>query len=655
MSMNNYGMSDFQYYVYLSRYSRFLHDKQRRETWSETVGRYFDFFEKHLKENYSYTLTKDLRNELENAVINMEIMPSMRCLMTAGPALERDNIAAFNCSYVAVDSTKVFSEIMMILMCGTGVGFSVENQYVNKLPEIPEELHKTDSIIVVADSKIGWAKALNELISMLYTGYIPHWDLSKVRPAGEILKTFGGRASGPGPLEKTFKFIVKTFMEAKGRRLNSLECHDICCSIGECVVVGGVRRSATISLSDLTDEKMRHAKSGQWWSITPWRSLANNSAVYNDKKPSMDVFMTEWKSLFDSKSGERGFFSRYAAKNVINRSNEFRKNNFGENKNIRYRDLNYDWGCNPCSEIILRDKEFCNLTEVVIRDNDDEKLLIKKIKLATILGTFQSTLTNFRFISKKWSTNTEDERLLGVSLTGIMDNTITSGKNGIDKLKNLLTNLRKQSIQTNIDFSEKIGIKTSTAITCIKPSGTVSSLVNSAAGIHGRHSLYYIRSVRADKKDPLAQLLIDSNIPHEEDKMRPDSTWVFYFPIKSPKNAVMRDEMSAIEQLNIWLLYQMYWCEHKPSVTVSVKEDEWMKTGSWVYDNFEWVSGISFLPFSEHSYDQAPYQECTEEEYLTMIEKMPVKIDWDKLVDYEKNDMTTGSQELSCAAGGCDI
>lgn len=653
--MNNYGMSDFQYYVYLSRYSRFIHEEGRRETWPETVARYFNFFSKSLKEKHSYDLSKNLRKELESAVISMEIMPSMRCVMTAGPALERDNIAAYNCAYVAIDSPRTFSEIMMTLMCGTGVGFSVESQCVNKLPEVPDELEKTDSVIIVADSKVGWAKAINELITMLYLGHVPRWDVTKIRPSGSILKTFGGRASGPGPLEKAFKFIVETFYEARGRKLTSLECHDICCCIGEAVVVGGVRRSAMISISDLVDDKMRNAKSGQWWTFTPWRSLANNSAVYLEKKPSMEVFMTEWKALYDSKSGERGFFSRYAAKNVINRANEFKKKHFGNIENIRYRNVDFDWGCNPCSEILLRDKQYCNLTEVVIRENDTEETLSRKVRLATILGTFQSTLTDFRFISKKWKQNTEDERLLGVSLTGIMDNKLTSGKEGEEKLKNVLTTLRKVAIETNLKLSKEIGIPSSTAITCIKPSGTVSSLVDSSAGIHGRHSAYYIRSVRSDKKDPLAKLLIDSGIPHEEDVMRPESTWVFYFPIKSPKTALFRDSLSSVEQLNFWLIYQMYWCDHKPSVTVSVKEDEWMKTGSWVYDNFEWVSGISFLPYSDHNYSQAPYNECAKEEYETLLAKMPKTISWEKLKDYEKTDMTTGSQELSCAAGGCDL
>lgn len=653
--MTNIKMSDFQYYVYLSRYSRYLHDENRRENWAETVSRYFDFFTQHLKKKHKYELTKDLRKELEEAVLSMEIMPSMRCMMTAGPALERDNMAAFNCSYLSIDSPRAFSEIMMILMCGTGVGFSVESQYVNKLPEVPEEIHPTNTVIDVADSKVGWAKAVAELVSILYAGSLPKWDLSKVRPEGSILKTFGGRASGPGPLDRVMKFVVETFVNAKGRKLTTLECHDIACMIGETVVVGGVRRSAMISLSDLTDDRMRTAKSGQWWSITPWRSLSNNSAVYLVKKPTMETFMTEWKSLYDSKSGERGIFSRYAAKNIIERANAFRKQHFTKSK-IRLRDTNYDFGCNPCSEIILRDKQVCNLSEVIIRPNDTLESLKKKVRLATILGTFQSTLTDFRFVSKKWITNTEDERLLGVSLTGIMDNELTSGQEGTEKLKKLLTELRKTAIDTNLTFSENIGIETSTAITCIKPSGTVSSLVDSAAGIHGRHSPYYIRRVRSDKKDPLAQLMIDAGVPYESDKMRPDHNWVFSFPQKSPKNSIVRNTYSAIDQLNIWLVYQMYWADHKPSVTISVKEEEWMKVGSWVYDNFEFMSGVSFLPYSDHIYEQQPYEDIDEAIYNKLSENMPKKIVWDDLVKYENTDMTVGSQELSCSSvEGCSL
>lgn len=648
--------TNFQEYVYMSRYSRYLHDKNRRERWEETVARYFDFFTTHLKERCNYKLPVDLRMELESAVLSMEVMPSMRCLMTAGPALSRDEMAGFNCSYLPIDSSKSFSEVLYILMVGTGVGFSVERQYINKLPDVPDELHPSDSTVIVADSKIGWAKALNELISMLFTGSIPKIDTSKLRPAGAILKTFGGRASGPEPLERLFNFVIQTFKEAQGRKLTSLESHDIVCMIGECVVVGGVRRSATISLSNLSDDRMRSAKSGQWWSLTPWRSIANNSAVYNDKRPTMDTFMTEWKALYDSKSGERGIFSRYAAKNVIERSNAFRRQWFENTAGVRYRDTNHEFGCNPCSEILLRPDEVCNLTEIVVRSEDTLESLARKVRLATILGTFQATLTDFRFISKKWAQNAIDERLLGVSMTGIMDNKVTSGQAGKRQLKDMLTELRKVAISSNIEMAAALGIESSTAVTCVKPSGTVSSLVDSAAGIHGRHSPYYIRTVRSDKKDPIAQLLIDAGVPYEADQMRPDHNWVFSFPQKAPKTAVMRDTLSAIEQLDIWLMYQMYWADHKPSVTISVKDEEWFEVGAWVYRNFEYMSGVSFLPFSEHTYAQAPYQEIDEAKYKEWLMKVPTKIHWENLPNYENTDNTIGSQELACSSKeGCSI
>lgn len=655
LSYDTLSLTQFQEYIYLSRYSRFLHDKNRREFWPETVNRYFNFFKVHLKDTCEYTLGNDLRKELESAIFNMQVMPSMRCLMSAGDALQRENIAGYNCSYVAIDNPKAFAEILYILMQGTGVGFSVERQYVNKLPEVPEELHPTETTIVVRDSKIGWANGLNELISLLYTGLIPKWDMSKVRPAGAILKTFGGRASGPEPLERLFKFVVLAFENNKGQKLSSLDCHEIACLIGEAIVVGGVRRSALISLSNLSDSRMRTAKMGQWWTIKPYLSISNNSAVYTDKRPSMDIFMEEWKSLYDSKSGERGIFSRYAAKHIINRSNDFRKLHFGDNKAIRYRDTDWEFGCNPCSEILLRPDEFCNLTEAVVRATDTLEDLKKKVRLATILGTFQSTLTNFKFLSKKWKNNTEAERLLGVSLTGIMDNPLTSGKLGVDKLKDALTELRKVAITTNIEMAKKLGIPPSVAITCVKPSGTVSALTDTSSGIHARHAPYYIRTVRSDKKDPLAQLMIDQGVYHEDDKMQPAHNHVFYFPMKSPENAIFRHEENAIGQLELWLLYQMYWAEHKPSVTVSVRDDEWFRVGSWVFDHFEFMSGVSFLPFSEHIYDQAPFQEINDFQYEDWKKKSPVKLDWTKLTDYETADMTTGSQELACVAGGCVI
>lgn len=649
--MTNYFSSYYQEYIFKSRYARFLWDEKRRENWTETVDRYFSFFENKLKKDCNYSLDKKTRKELEDNILNLNVMPSMRCLMAAGPALEKENIAGYNCSFVAIDSVKSFAETLYILMCGTGVGFSVERQYINKLPELPEEFFPTDTMISVHDSKLGWAKALHELLQLLFSGSVPKWDMSKLRPSGAPLKTFGGRSSGPEPLDRLFKFIVKTVKDASGRKLTSLECHDIVCMIGEIVVVGGVRRSALISLSNLSDDRMRNAKSGQWWEATPYRSLANNSAVYTDKQPPMDVFMSEWKSLYDSKSGERGIFSRWAANKQIDRMNDFRKL---LDKDLLLRDKD-EFGCNPCSEILLRDKQFCNLSEVVVRSTDNLEQLKEKVRIATILGTFQSTLTDFKFLSKKWSNNTEEERLLGVSLTGIMDHSILNGNSGQEKLVEYLTEMKKIAILTNKEWANKLGIQMSRAITAVKPSGTVSQLVDSASGIHARHNPYYLRTIRADKKDPLAQLMIDSGFYHEEDKMRPDHNYVFYFPQKAPEGAVFRNDKSAINQLDLWKTYQLYWAEHKPSVTISVKENEWFAVGAWVYDNFEFMSGVSFLPAFDHIYEQAPYIDITEEEYISWLEKTPKEVDWNKLSLYENTDMSEGAQTLACVAGGCEI
>jgi len=635
--MSNSLPTLYQQFIHLSRYSRFLWDEGRRESWQETIGRFFDFFETHLKEQHNYDI-KDLRKELEDAVLSQKVMPSMRCVMTAGEALKRENVAAYNCSYVAVNSPRSFDEILYILMNGTGVGFSVESKDVEQLPIIAEDFHPSDTTIIVADSKLGWAKALKELVHLLYSGQIPKWDLSKIRPAGAPLKTFGGRASGPEPLEALFKFCVDTFKKAAGRRLNTLECHDIVCKIADIVVVGGVRRSALISLSDLNDDRMRTAKSGQWWLDESQRALANNSAIYKEK-PDMGIFMEEWKSLYESKSGERGIFNRASAKATVTKHGR--------------RDPNYDFGTNPCSEIILRDKEFCNLSEVVIRATDTMETLKEKVYWATILGTWQSTLTNFKYLSSSWKKNCEEERLLGVSMTGIMDNDLTNGKT--PGLAARLEELRAIAVETNKKFAKEIGIPQSAAVTCVKPSGTVSQLTDAASGIHARHNPYYIRTVRADKKDPLAALMIDAGVPVEDCVMRPNNVYVFSFPMKAPENAVFRQDMSAIEQLELWVTYQDHWCEHKPSVTISVKEHEWLDVGAWVYNHFDKMSGVSFLPFSEHVYKQAPYQDCSKEEYEAFAAKMPKSIDWDKLKDYEKTDTTTGAQELACVAGGCEI
>ena len=636
---DNFLPTSYQEFIHLSRYSRWLPEEGRRETWDETVARYFDFFTDHVKEMTGYDMDFKTRNELEIAVLSQQVMPSMRCLMTAGDALKRENIAGYNCSYVAVDRMQAFDEILYILMNGTGVGFSVERQFVSELPRVAEEFFPSDTVITVADSKMGWAKAFKELMGMLYIGQIPRWDLSKVRPAGAPLKTFGGRASGPAPLEALFNFTVTTLKGSAGRKLSSLECHDIVCKIAEVVVVGGVRRSALISLSNLSDDRMRHAKSGQWWNDNPQRALANNSACYTEK-PDMGIFMSEWNALYESKSGERGIFNRESANRMAEMSG-------------RREVEGHEFGTNPCSEIILRNREFCNLSECVVRAGDTKETLLEKVRIASILGTLQSTLTNFKYVSSAWKKNCSEERLLGVSLTGIMDCRLTNGKD--KNISALLEELKAEAVKTNKLWAEKLGIPQSAAITCVKPSGTVSQLVDAASGIHARHNPYYIRTVRGDKKDPLTQMMTDEGFPVEDDVMNPANTAVFSFPMKVDKGAVFRTDMTAIEQLELWLTYQKHWCEHKPSVTISVKDNEWMEVGAWVYKHFDWMSGVSFLPFSEHSYQQAPYQDTDKDGYEVLLKQMPKEVDWSKLSEYEMSDMTVGSQELACAAGFCEI
>ncbi len=629
-------MDLYQQFIAKSRYSRFLPNEGRREHWEESVNRYFTFLFNHLETKYNHIVDNKQRTELINAVTNLEVMPSMRAIMTAGKALERDNTAGYNCSYLPIDDPKAFDEAMYILLCGTGVGFSVEQKYVNQLPEVPDELFASETTIVVADSKEGWAKALRQLIALLYSGEIAKWDLSKIRPAGTRLKTFGGRASGPGPLEELFKFTVAKFKGSAGRRLSSLECHDLLCKIGEVVVVGGVRRSAMISLSDLEDDKMRHAKAGAWWEQNGQRALANNSATYL-RKPDIGQYLDEWTSLYHSHSGERGIFSRDAAVHTV--------------KKLGRRDPNHDFGTNPCSEIILRPYQFCNLTEVVVRADDTPDTLKRKVQLATILGTYQSTLTHFPYLRKVWNKNTEEERLLGVSLTGILDNE-WMGK-VCDETAKHLESMRNEAVRVNAELAATLGIPQSAAITCVKPSGTVSQLVDSASGIHTRHSPYYIRRVRGDKKDPLTQFLINAGIPAEDCVMRPDSTTVFSFPKKSPHGARIREDLTAIEHLDVWLQYQRHWCEHKPSVTISVKEEEWMDVGAWVWRNFDEVSGVSFLPYDGGTYRQAPYEECTEEQYKELLAKMPASINWTDLKEVDDN--VEGAQTLACVAGHCEI
>jgi ribonucleoside-diphosphate reductase alpha chain len=633
--------TDYQNFIALSRYARWKDDEQRRETWTETVSRYFDY----MQGLHSKTLTDSLRKKLEEKILGLEVMPSMRALMTAGPALQNCNVTSYNCSYIPVDSPRAFDECMYILMCGTGVGFSVERSNVDKLPIVNEHFENSTTVIKVADSRPGWAKALRELIAMLYVGQIPTIDVSEVRPAGAKLKTMGGRASGPTPFLDLCTFTIDKFKDAKGRRLYPIECHDIMCKIGQAVVVGGVRRSALISLSNLNDDQLRHCKSGKWWDEPEnniiregQRGQANNSVAYKEK-PEIGTFMREWLSLYESHSGERGIFNRQAAINKVKENGR--------------RDADHQFGCNPCSEIILRPYQFCNLTEVVCRASDTLETLKKKIEVATILGTLQSTLTNFKYLRKIWKDNTEEERLLGVSLTGILDCPILSPDNGV--LEGTLEELKEVAVQTNKKYAKLLGIPQSTAITCVKPSGTVSQLVDSASGIHARHSEYYIRTVRAGNTDPLTQFMKDAGIPAEPDAGKPETTTVFSFPTKSPEGAITRTQMTAIEQLEYWLLFQRHWCEHKPSVTISVKKDEWMEVGAWVYKNFDEVSGISFLPFDEHVYQQAPYQDVEKEEYLELKNIMPKSIDWSKLSDYEKEDTTTGSKEFACVAGSCEI
>ena len=618
--------SVYQSVIAMSRYARYLPEENRRETWEETVDRMVNYLSSKNK-----GLTKEFK-EIREAVLNLEIMPSMRLMMSAGEACERDNIAAYNCSYLAMNNKRAFSEALYILMNGTGVGFSCERQEISKLPAIPDAISNTDDTIVVGDSKLGWAKSFKKLLSSLWEGDIPKIDYSNVRPSGARLKTFGGRASGPEPLKRLFDFVVETFKHAQGRKLTSIEVHDITCMIGEIVVVGGVRRSALISLSNLTDKRMREAKMGAWYNDFAYRGLANNSVAYTEK-PDMETFMDEWVSLVKSKSGERGIFNRVAAQ-------------VQAEKQGRVKDLNY--GTNPCSEIILRDKQFCNLTEVVVRANDTKETLTKKVQLATILGTLQSNLTNFQFLSAEWTKNTKEERLLGVSLTGIMDCKITSNPDPI-----FLEELKHEANKTNKKYAKMLDIEPSKSITCVKPSGTVSQLVDSASGIHTRHSPYYIRTIRMDKKDSIYQFLKDKGVQVEDEQFRPDSTAVFSFPIKAPLGAITRDDKNAIEQLENWLVYQRHWCNHKPSVTISVKDSEWMEVGAWVWKYFDEISGISFLPHSDHSYVQAPYQECTKEEYQDLLKKTPRDVDW--LSFKEEEDNTEGSQTLACVGPSCEI
>ena len=639
--MSNTIANPYENFIALSRYARWIPEENRRETWGETVDRYFDYMLNHLEKNYNYIPTEKLVAELKDGVFQRNVMPSMRSVMTSGAALDRDNVAGYNCAFLPVDSPRSFDETMYILMCGTGVGFSVEYKYINKLPAVPETLEKSTTVITVEDSKQGWAKAYRELLALLWSGQIPAIDVSKVRPAGARLKTMGGRSSGPQPLVNLFDFTVAKFKNATGRNLKPIECHDIMCKIGEVVVVGGVRRSAMISLSNINDIEMAQAKSGNWWEQSPQRALSNNSVAYS-RKPEMEQFIAEWKSLYDSKSGERGIYNVAAA--------QAQAAKYGR------RDPDIHYGTNPCSEIILRPYQFCNLSEVVLRESDTKKDIERKVELATILGTWQSTLTDFKYLRKIWKDNTEEERLLGVSLTGQFGNKFMSGKEDLVALEAFLMNLRESARETNKKEAGKIGIPESAAITCVKPSGTVSQLVGVSSGMHAWHSPYYIRTVRGSKGDPISVFLKEVGIPVEDDVMKPNETYVFSFPVKAPEGAIVRNDLTAIEHLNIWLVYQRAWCEHKPSITVSVKEDEWMEVGAWVYKHFDEVSGISFLPHSDHSYKQAPYQEVTKAEYEALAAKMPKEIRWEDLSFYETEDGTSTNATLACSSdGNCEL
>lgn len=630
--MNNPFPSVYEEFIYKSRYSRWIETENRRENWLETVHRLMDFYDTQTK----HVLTEDEYEECHKAIYNLEVMPSMRALMTAGPALERCSVPAYNCAYLPVDSLRSFDESMYILMCGTGVGYSVETKYVDRLPIVAEDFGDTDTVIHVADSKEGWARGFRELVSLLVSGRIPKWDVSRLRPAGARLKTFGGRASGPEPLVELFEFSIRIFEGARGRRLSSLECHDLMCKIADIVVVGGVRRSAMISLFDCTDDRMTKAKSGEWWTKNGYRRLANNSAVYERRRPDAGFFMAKWNDLYESKAGEPGFFSRYACQTIARRNGR--------------RDPNFDFGTNPCSEIILRPFQFCNLTEIVVRSTDTLDSLKRKARVAAILGTIQSSFTDFKYLRKIWQDTCNDERLLGVSLTGVCDNL------GLLGSPDVLAEIKDVVIQTNVEYAGRLNINRSAATTCVKPSGTVSQLVNSSSGLHSRHAPFYLRTVRADNKDPLTRFLKDTGVYWEPDAMAVKSTSVFYFPQKAPEGAVTRHDQTALEALDLWKHLQDHWCEHKPSATINVKDSEWMDVAAWVYRNFDVLSGVSFLPYDGGNYKQAPYQEVTEDDYNKFLEDHPTPvIDWDDLRHYEQEDTTTGSQELACSGGVCEV
>ena len=627
----------YSQFIHLSRYAKWIEDQNRRETWVETVDRYVDYM---FDVQCAGKMPPEVKQEVRQAILNQEVMPSMRCMMTAGKALEIDNVAAFNCSMMAINHPYAFDELLYILMCGTGCGISVERQYIVNMPVVAEKLRPCKSTIVVEDSRIGWANALREFISLLYAGRIPEWDVSRVRPAGAKLKTFGGRASGPAPLVDLFKFLIETFKASEGRRLNSLECHDICCKIAEVVIAGGVRRSAILSLTNPSDDRMRYAKSGNWADTTPWRAMANISAAYTEK-PGMDVFFREWMALYESKSGERGIFNREAAKAQA----------------VKYgrRDPNHDFLCNPCSEILARDMGLCNLSEVIIRPEDNLESLMRKMRIASIIGTMQATLLDFRYLRPEWRKNAQEEALLGVSPSGIMDNELMSGRKGKRELADTLDQLRQHVVNVNKEWAKVLGINPAAATTCVKPSGTSSQLNDCSSGIHARFAKTYVRRVRCDNTDPISMMMVDMGFPVEKDFYNPDHLNVFSFPMKAPVNAVTTDDLTALDQLELWRIYQNHWAEHKVSMTVYVGETEWMEVGAWVYRHFDTVSGIAFLPRSEHTYKQTPFEAISDKDYDELLSKMPKSVDWSKITEYEKEDSTTNQREIACSAGKCEL
>ena len=629
-----YFRNSLSEFVYYRSYSRWIEEENRRETWIETVDRYMNF----MRENLDDALSPEEYQEIHDAVLRQEVMPSMRLMWSAGEAAKATNVAAYNCSYIAPTKIEDFAEIMYVSMCGAGVGFSIESQTAQQLPQIKKQTGERLPAHIVHDSKEGWCNALTAGLRTWFTGKDVDFDFSKLRPEGARLKTMGGRSSGPGPLRDLMDFTRRKILARQGRRLSNLDVHDIICKIGDIVVSGGVRRSALISLSDFDDIEMRDAKKGQFYIKDPQRSLANNSTVYNEK-PSATQFMEEWLALAKSGTGERGIFNRGGLKHQVPAR--------------RWKVLKDDeptWGTNPCGEIILRSKEFCNLTEIVARQEDTEDTLMRKARLATILGTYQSSLTDFPYISKDWKENCDEERLLGVSVTGQWDSQAVRDP---EVLKKLLAEARR----VNKIYAARFGVAPSTAITCVKPSGTVSQLVDASSGMHPRHSEYYIRRIRISATDSLFQMLKDQKVPYKPEVGQASgsaNTYVIEFPVKAPKSAKFRDDVSAITQLEHWKMVKQNYTEHNPSVTISVGDGEWIDVAHWLYGNWDILGGLSFLPREETVYQLAHYEAITKERYDEMKKTFPA-IDFSQIVLYEKDDTTSGAKELACVSGVCEI